>query len=426
VCIDQENDSERTHQVSLMAKIYTQARKVNVYTGEATERTDILFDWLNSLDTQELNIPAPVSLSDLAVGQYVMNPSRASAWANEILTRISRVRASMTSTNRPVVQRPVLSHSELIDIVNEYSSRRWFKRVWVLQEISLPRVDRISVLCGSKTTTADRVLHGLSLIHNDAGSESAWRIFVALRKRIPLALKSHLLDLLIETRGRGATDPRDKIFSLLNIVFGMDNTKFPELEANYGVKTADVYTHFSTFFIKHHGLGFFLSLIKSKSQVMVLPSWVADWTVPWPNYKAVRGKNFPAGCNWVDKDEEPLFEDHSGRSCMVVHQPKIIQGYFTRDGHMDDSETTHIESVEDLADDEVLIEIYSHLAVLMKADGDYYNFIQVCPHALSTDQVSDLVERWSDIVVAGNATEMPRSLDPLPDHLCKRAIFKVR
>lgn len=46
ICIDQDNIQERSHQVGLMPRIYTRARKTYVYVGEETENTKVLLESL--------------------------------------------------------------------------------------------------------------------------------------------------------------------------------------------------------------------------------------------------------------------------------------------------------------------------------------------------------------------------------------------
>lgn len=41
----------------MMARIYMSAKKVIAYTGPATEESDILFDWMNSVHRKDLVIP---------------------------------------------------------------------------------------------------------------------------------------------------------------------------------------------------------------------------------------------------------------------------------------------------------------------------------------------------------------------------------
>jgi len=67
VCINQDSDIERSHQVSLMSEIYMNARHVIAYTGEGTHRTDLLYDWLNGIDVADLNIPSVGMFKDINV-----------------------------------------------------------------------------------------------------------------------------------------------------------------------------------------------------------------------------------------------------------------------------------------------------------------------------------------------------------------------
>jgi hypothetical protein len=293
-----------------------------------------------------------------------------------------------------------ISQPELVELAKEFFFRRWFKRVWVLQEVSLPDICNTIVICGTKTTTTIRTLHMLSLIYNDS-SGSMIRIFVLLRKKVKVK-KYHLLDVLIETRDREAADPRDKIFGVSRIANYLDKGMFPELKAEYGMTTTKVYEYYSTFFVRHHGPGFFLSLIKSPPKLTSLPSWAADWTVPWPNYKAVEGRDFAAGSRPSnDRDIDAVFSTENGCLVLTLLRPKILQGYFTRNGHIDDEKDMRIEGLECLLEGEVLVEIYPGLAALLRQENEYHVFTQVCPHALSEGGVKELVGRWNKVVMDG-------------------------
>lgn len=303
-----------------------------------------------------------------------------------------------------------LSQPELVELAKELFSRRWFQRVWVLQEVSLPDVRNTIVICGTKNVTAIRALHALSLIYNESAGTMI-RIFVLLKKQIKVN-KSHLLDILIETRYREAGDPRDKIFVVLSIANYLDKERFPELRARYSMTTPVVYEYYSAFFIRHHGPAFFLSLIKSPPNIPTLPSWVADWTGPWPNYKAVEGRDFAAALKRSgDKDNEARFTTENGHRVLTLQRPEILQGYFTRNGHIDDEMDKRVEGLDRLRKGEILIEMYPGLAALLrKKEGFYHVFIQVCSHALSEDGVKELVSRWSAVVVDGEGPKASGSV----------------
>ena len=55
----------------MMSKIYMAARRVVVYAGEGTTQTDTLFDWLNGLKTEDLDILLKWDLDNLAVDTVI-------------------------------------------------------------------------------------------------------------------------------------------------------------------------------------------------------------------------------------------------------------------------------------------------------------------------------------------------------------------
>jgi hypothetical protein len=421
ICIDQHSDPDRTHQVSLMARIYMSANKVIAYTGEATEESDMLFDWMNSVHPKDLVIPTNSGWADMldtegrewapGRGQLVAGLEyfwyRLSVLSYKVSFRCSEL-WSITLGSQPRQARDEhatsLSDQEVLDAATEYFSRRWFQRVWVLQEVSLPDVRSVVIVCGSKSTSAMRALHSLSLLPSESlGALNLGRFYLMLRKKIMRPGKSHLLDVLIETRDRHCSDPRDKIFGVLSIASGLDEGRFPELVANYDLSTAQVYAEYSKFFIEHHGLAFFWSLIKSSPVVPNLPSWSADWSVPWPNYKAVRGRHLPATSRKIDRlDPSVSFEnDFEGRDLLKLIRPAAILGVFTRDGHLDGSKSTTVEEVGDLQRGHHLVELCPGVCALLRESGDHYELIQVCPHHPEVDGLHQVIDAWTEYVVDG-------------------------
>ncbi|KAF2459195.1 heterokaryon incompatibility, partial [Lineolata rhizophorae] len=92
LCIDQSNADERNHQVSLMKEIYFNASEVLIYMGESVENFELI---------SRLSWPGSNQKACLRDG------------ADER-------RASLKA-------------------VKEFLSRRWFTRVWVLQEVAVAR-----------------------------------------------------------------------------------------------------------------------------------------------------------------------------------------------------------------------------------------------------------------------------------------------
>ncbi|KAH6676501.1 heterokaryon incompatibility protein-domain-containing protein [Halenospora varia] len=419
ICIDQSSEAERTYQVSMMSKIYMSARRVVVYTSERTAHTDNLFDWLNGLKTKDINFLSNWDLGCFT-GDFEISMDRFWSVNKERLLKLS-------SGHRAYKQDIKLTSLAHIEPAKEYFSRRWFNRVWALQEFALPDVRNIDVICGTKSISAIRALHALFFIYQDS-SGSMIRIFVLLRKKMKGLKKSHLLDILIETRDRQAGDPRDKIFGVLSIAHYLDEGKFLELKADYEISIPEIYANYSAFFIQHHGPGFFLSLIKYPSRISQLPSWVADWSVSWPNYNAVGGRDFAAASGpSIDMDSGVSFRKENGCHVLTLIRSRIIQGYFTRNGHINGVNDTTMESLEDLRESEVLIEIYPGVAALLNKEDEYYIFTQVCLHTLSESGVEELVGRWGSVVIDAKGPKDQMGLEgKFSKHLSLVETFNIR
>ncbi|KAE8135976.1 heterokaryon incompatibility protein-domain-containing protein [Aspergillus pseudotamarii] len=423
VCINQQDAQERTHQIAQMSKIFTSARRVIAYTGEGTPQTDTLFDWLNGLDISELNVPLIGGLDDLS---HPIATIKEPADLRRVIARIrvgvneriimagmygKRCFSKSPHQSGTANEKISIKKAELTKFALMYCSRRWFKRVWILQEVILPDLHRTRIVCGSRTTTAERALHALGLL-KETGAGSIPRIFVVIRKPTIFPKRCYLLDILMETKDHLATDPRDKIFAVLSLSHSLDGGSFPELEANYELNAAQVYTRYSAFFIQHHGPGFFLALIQSPQKLPGLPSWAADWTVPWPNSRAVSLRDLPAVSRRTEEENSGnIFSQENGYEILTLVRPQILRGYFTRNGALTGLDGIEVEEVGGLLEDTVLVEIYPGLAALLRQEDDYYIFIQVCPHAMFQDSLLALVERWSTVVVDGIGPEELQNQD---------------
>lgn len=109
ICINQRDDVERSHQVQQMRGIYTSARRVVIYLGESNQGTDFLFETM------------PVLQQD---------PTSRVHWGKE-------------SERGSVITFPTLqidtAHAEVLrSAMQDLLSRPYFKRVWIIQEVSLP------------------------------------------------------------------------------------------------------------------------------------------------------------------------------------------------------------------------------------------------------------------------------------------------
>ncbi|KAL9616479.1 MAG: hypothetical protein Q9160_008647 [Pyrenula sp. 1 TL-2023] len=230
LCIDQSNLSEKSHQVTLMSKIYSQATNVVIYLGEATENIDLAIDFIVECDsptakTSSLSFPK----------------------------------------SRPLIQ-----------ALNSLFRRPWFTRVWVLQEAILP--SRGIVYCGERALDWSAIKD-----FNDWNTSKRWvtqlPFVVSMSKQSFTNGKprSIMLKALLRARHCGATNPRDKVYALLPLIksFGHQFALAP----NYGDALAKVYTDCAKKLLADCGSEI-LYAVQGGSRLEYLPSWVPDWSTP--------------------------------------------------------------------------------------------------------------------------------------------------
>ncbi|KAK0622520.1 heterokaryon incompatibility protein-domain-containing protein [Immersiella caudata] len=246
VCINQDDNNERTHQVRLMAQIYANARSVLVYIGEES-----------ATSSETINLLAE-GMTDKVHG----------------------------------------------DAVTDLLSRPYFWRVWVLQEIALAR--KATLVCGGTTIRwadfATRV-QGLPMFGRIAFKalltrppphitygfcepDAKWPV---LRDEpgqisgVPLALSflapefrsiedlPRLLDLSSFCE---ATDPRDQVYALLGLTAGTEGYGF---FPDYSTDLKEVYVR--TAILIAVSCGVLPLLVRAVCRPSISPAlpWVPDW-----------------------------------------------------------------------------------------------------------------------------------------------------
>jgi hypothetical protein len=264
ICIDQDDSQERTNQVQLMAQIYTRADAVLIYVGEADlHSTKVLASLGNATEAEDSDD------ADLE-----------SAWA-------------------------------------EFLCRRYFWRVWVLQEVALAR--KAFLICGetsvpwtdltsnkrlSSIVTQDKIVKRFRKgDHRLAQVATTWQQWKENRKSTPSVpgmpdhdplLPEHLpvvlsfsapkfrgvedmLNLLDIASFCDSTDPRDKVFAILGLIAGSETL---DLGEGYDSTAADVYIKVALFIAGEAGLMALLCRAVCRKKTAALPPWVPDWTRP--------------------------------------------------------------------------------------------------------------------------------------------------
>ncbi|KAL2115257.1 hypothetical protein VTJ04DRAFT_10920 [Mycothermus thermophilus] len=359
---------------------------------------------------------------------------------------------------------PPLPPEDIRMAARAFFSQPWFNHLTSLQELSLPDLMRLRFLYHNHSITGTGALYLASLLgkHTTAEERRLAETYRLLRQPIPLGLEptsssasSSLLEILIATRPWHTSDPRDAIFTILNLADRINHSipnPGPNLTLSHHLPLPKLYAALSAHLIRLHGPALFLSLLPSPSHHSVattspniggsntrslpfpLPSWAADFTTTpsWPNKHILstlppRGTavcRFPITAADAPDDTVVDFEpDEDGcPAVMVLCRRRVVRGFFTRTtgyGHAADERRSlehakvagaaaagvTVENVRQLARDEVLVELHPGLAALLKrergeiSEEGRFRFVSVCAHALSREGVEKVVRRWGKVVV---------------------------
>jgi hypothetical protein len=191
ICIDQDNVSERNHQVGQMGSIYSSATRVVSWLGTASFDSALAIDFLADLSSAAATQPRFPEQSVLP---------------------------ACTKKRRKAVQH-----------LNE---REYWKRVWIVQEVVL--ACNIFIMCGNSGIYWEDFVLG---VNRSIGEGIAVHLH---RQRSNRKNRNgvRLYDILIACENSLCTDPRDKIFAFLGIA---DDCQGGKLEADYSKSTWDVY-----------------------------------------------------------------------------------------------------------------------------------------------------------------------------------------
>ncbi|KAF3006246.1 hypothetical protein E8E14_005215 [Neopestalotiopsis sp. 37M] len=205
ICINQNDDVERSHQVNLMSVIFSRATQTIAWLGREENNSALAMQTLAAKqDPQE----------------FTSNVSLAERWT-------------------------------AIDAV---FSRPYFERMWIVQEVLLSQ--RLLLLCGPSSCSWHDIVWFQN--HEQKWNEEDLHII----SRLPSTLIStkeclnrhhntesvqKLKHLLLNLRGRQCLDQRDKIYALLGIL-NQSSDSDARLEADYTISIEELYLKMITFF----------------------------------------------------------------------------------------------------------------------------------------------------------------------------------
>jgi hypothetical protein len=242
ICINQKDTAEKSTQVPRMGVIYKEARRVIGCLGGITLEEDSMIK----------NIFAK---------------------ANEIGVRLS-AQDSTQLVNYGLANELGNEYADFRDAFSKIVMRRWFGRMWIIQEVALPKISPI-VFLGPYWTTFDNFYALWSSVVTEesrqGGSYTSFLIgssslpsFSSIRKQFhryatqnPLSwdasMASSLLEILSIVGTFQATLPHDYIYAILGLT-PMDTENIPRcLRPNYELPFSTVFHSYAAYIIRHSG-----------------------------------------------------------------------------------------------------------------------------------------------------------------------------
>jgi Heterokaryon incompatibility protein (HET) len=258
ICINQDDGQERSAQVALMKRIYSQATKTFVYLGEPDSEASR--DACRVLET--LEVPVVRRLDFGWDGASYRNLFRAGLTAIKL-----------------AMQNPCLiktSHDKDVrEAIVRLTCRPYFSRKWIIQELAMSR--SVSLVIGSHCFSwklfLSTVMIAGSKVQETAFNERiqvGWLLWMTDNNA---GVRTHpLLTLLYYSRFK-AIDPRDYVFALLGAA--SDSVDVPR--PDYEMAVDHLYHEVSCCFVRQGRAFLMFHLVGMRSTENGLPSWVVDW-----------------------------------------------------------------------------------------------------------------------------------------------------
>ncbi|CZR66919.1 uncharacterized protein PAC_16820 [Phialocephala subalpina] len=262
ICVDQKNLKERSQQVKRMADIYSKTIKVLVWLGPESDDSSLALHLFEKIAS---NVKVDEATRALVATTDDIH------WADKDI-------------KLPFNGVELLSTFKLIH-------RPWFERLWIWQEIHLAS-GNIEVMCGSRTILWAALRSAVLCLHmkqipmfNQEEEASKPKQLDAVWS-LCFGLSSNSIDeLLDETKHCVCSDPRDKIYALLSLLYGAPRF---EIEPDYAKSVNETYQHATLSIIKSTKRLQVLATGESQEHLERCPSWVpnrklltpAQWIAP--------------------------------------------------------------------------------------------------------------------------------------------------
>lgn len=283
LCIDQDDEVEKTEQVRQMQQIYSKATSVITWLGPAAENSDAAMHWIQRYGSLSCELGIG-SRPELRLRQLLqMFEADPDKLPNEGLKEFLQDISTQLS--------PGTCSSESIGMaLSKLFKRAYWSRIWVVQE--LVHAKRVKFVCGNMAVSEEPVHHSLRLLRNfgqyqhfklaqHPQTNDSELISTSFDTRNPVNILKirraagpfPVIYLIRTLRYFKATDPRDKIFALLS--FAADAAAFG-LCPDYRESCNEVYIK-TTVSLLQNSVFDILSFCEAHKESSELPSWVPDF-----------------------------------------------------------------------------------------------------------------------------------------------------
>lgn len=314
ICIDQRNVEEVNQQVGMMGDIYRKTQQTLIWLGESTEGSKDAFAWLERyaiakecvqkfkydydysrgsedelLGMAEKLGVGPSSLRELQAVDNKMFDLLCE-WYEQVLHSpycklgghcTSRLGSLKLGLHRRNSQRPPI-WSALKDIF----AFPWWRRIWVLQEISLP--PKALLFCGAFQTDYARLTSVLAdELRFDMAQGSSLTAHSYFRKMIHgeepylgVTMMPNPFQLFSVAQSSLATDPRDKVYGILGLLQKLDGNKILLPKPDYTQSIATVYTDLAARLVHYTQTVDVILECTGVENNHQIPSWIPNWSEP--------------------------------------------------------------------------------------------------------------------------------------------------
>lgn len=291
ICINQSSIPERNEQVSLMARIYTQTKRVLIWLGEEADQSDRALELLLLLRDVRLKHEREILLS-MMKREFIGKSGNEEDHMENYKRQLER-QTSEKLTQDGLILDAYKAREGLPGFADPkwktltaFFRRAWFSRVWVFQEVVLSK--RAVLHCGKKSIDWETLGFAVECLMQTllptspvAGSgEVDVLLMNRTRQQVKKAGYIDLLEILGILKDYNCTDPRDRVYGVLGLTRGPSG---PWINVDYALSIEEIFHRVAVAFLTNDANGIdLLTFAQQPRKLPGLPSWVPDWTSTLP------------------------------------------------------------------------------------------------------------------------------------------------